>query len=193
MCLDGRVERTVAAHYQKRILVVSTGPLIDIASGASVEEYKLLQSTLLTNYSTSVRPLLDQDDTVFVYSGFYMYLAVIHELDAVNQRLITTGFLELSWDDEFLQLHHRKSERKVGVFYRGVVKVERFLRCTTCNESRKVSGEKNMEVSHHDDDDGIINWTDVSSAINFVSFLTMLWFEITAMTIIITTLIGGVL
>ncbi|XP_011422863.3 neuronal acetylcholine receptor subunit alpha-6 [Magallana gigas] len=399
------------------VILCCCAALIDITSGASVEEYKLLQSTLLTNYSTSIRPLLDQDDTVFVYSGFY--LAGINEVDAVNQRLITTGFLELSWDDEFLQwdedefdihtlyfkqkdiwtpdvvlkngittfeelggefyylqvtsdgrvtwlpfqvleskcfidityfpfddqkcsitfhswsfskdevnvtlfvddpspvdsynyvensvwgivstdafaspeieaesevtfilhlrrkplyfivnlispivllgvvrllvfvipadagekmsfamavflsfavflsiismhlptnsektsllgvyivvqmiigvgtivissfqlrLHHRKSERKVGVFFRGVVKVERFLRCTTCNESRKVSGEKNVEVSLHDDDNGIINWTDVSSAIDFVSFWTMLVFEISAMTIIIATLIGG--
>lgn len=107
--------------------------------------------------------------------------------------LVPKLLLNKSIPTQLLRLHDRKSERKVGVFYRGVVKVERFLRCTTCNESRKVSGEKNMEVSLHDDDDGIINWTDVSSAINFVSFLTMLWFEITAMTIIITTLIGGVL
>lgn len=83
------------------VILCCCANLINITDGASVEEYRLLQSILKTNYSTSVRPLLDQDDTVFVYSGFF--LAGINEVDAVNQRLITTGFIELSWEDEFLQ------------------------------------------------------------------------------------------
>lgn len=107
----------------------------------------------------------------------------------VIQMIIGVGTIVISSFQ--LRLHHRKSERKVGMFYRGVVRMERFLRCKTCKESRKVSDQKNQEIILQDDD-VMVNWTDVSSAIDFVSFWTMLVFEITAITIIIVTLIGGV-
>lgn len=75
--------------------------LINIVSGASTEEYKRLQKSLMVNYSNSVRPVLDQNRTVFVKTAYY--LADINELDAVGQRLVTTAVLEVMWLDEFLR------------------------------------------------------------------------------------------
>lgn len=121
------------------VILCCCAALIDITSGASVEEYKLLQSTLLTNYSTSVRPLLDQDDTVFVYSGFY--LAGINEVDAVNQRLITTGFLELSWDDEFLQWDEDEFDIQTLYFKQvwGIVKIQLLLKEQQTHHQKKIT------------------------------------------------------
>lgn len=75
--------------------------LINIVSRASTEEYKRLQKSLMVNYSNSVRPVLDQNRTVFVKTAYY--LADINELDAVGQRLVTTAVLEVMWLDEFLR------------------------------------------------------------------------------------------
>lgn len=121
------------------VILCCCAALIDITSGASVEEYKLLQSTLLTNYSTSIRPLLDQDDTVFVYSGFY--LAGINEVDAVNQRLITTGFLELSWDDEFLQWDEDEFDIHTLYFKQvwGIVKIQLLLKEQQTHHQKKIT------------------------------------------------------
>lgn len=75
--------------------------VIDVIHGTSFEEYIHLQESLLKNYSNEVRPVWDQDKTVFIYTSYY--LTSINEVDVVGQRLITTGFLFLRWWDEFLQ------------------------------------------------------------------------------------------
>lgn len=83
------------------VVFCCTTVVIDVASGASAEDYKRLHRSLLANYSTSVRPVLDQDETVFIFTA--LYLAGINDVDTVSQRLVTTAFLELVWFDEFLQ------------------------------------------------------------------------------------------
>lgn len=75
--------------------------VIDVIHGTSTEEYIRLQESLLENYSNEVRPVRDQDKTVFIHTSYY--LTSINEVDVVGQRLITTGFLLLRWWDEFLQ------------------------------------------------------------------------------------------
>lgn len=90
-----------------------------------------------------------------------------------------------------LRLHHRKSDRKVGKFYRGIVKVDSFLRCKQpCCRSRKVS-ELESDTEKSDEDHGdVVDWNAVSSAIDLLSFWTMLVFEVLAI-IIFVTLING--
>uniref|UniRef100_K1R6V2 Acetylcholine receptor subunit delta n=1 Tax=Magallana gigas TaxID=29159 RepID=K1R6V2_MAGGI len=83
------------------VVFCCTTLVIDVASGASAEDYKRLHRSLLANYSTSVRPVLDQDETVFIFTA--LYLAGINDVDTVSQRLVTTAFPELAWFDEFLQ------------------------------------------------------------------------------------------
>lgn len=75
--------------------------VIDVILGTSTEEYIRLQESLLEDYSNEVRPVADQDETVFIYTKYY--LTSINEVDVVGQRLITTGFLLLRWWDDFLQ------------------------------------------------------------------------------------------
>lgn len=75
--------------------------VIDVIHGTSFEEYIRLQESLLENYSNEIRPVRDQDKTVFIHTSYY--LTSINEVDVVGQRLITTGFLFLYWRDEFLQ------------------------------------------------------------------------------------------
>lgn len=75
--------------------------VIDVIHGTSTEEYIRLQESLLENYSNEIRPVRDQDKTVFIHTSYY--LTSINEVDVVGQRLITTGFLLLRWWDEFLQ------------------------------------------------------------------------------------------
>lgn len=75
--------------------------VIDVIHGTSFEEYIRLQESLLENYSNEVRPVRDQDKTVFIHTSYY--LTSINKVDVVGQRLITTGFLLLRWWDEFLQ------------------------------------------------------------------------------------------
>ncbi|XP_052706347.1 neuronal acetylcholine receptor subunit alpha-6-like [Crassostrea angulata] len=86
-----------------------------------------------------------------------------------------------------LRLHYRKADRKVGRFYRGIVKVERFLRCKQrCGRSRKVSDLEGETEESDEDTEYVVNWNAVSSAIDFVSFWTMLVFEVLAITIFVT-------
>lgn len=75
--------------------------VIHAIHGTSTEEYIRLQESLLENYSNEVRPVMDQDDKVFILTSYY--LTSINEVDVVGQRLITTGILLLHWKDEFLQ------------------------------------------------------------------------------------------
>lgn len=69
--------------------------------GVPATDYKSLQKTLMTDYSNKVRPVQDQDDTVYVMTSFI--LADLNDVDAVQQRLVTTAYLRIVWIDEFLQ------------------------------------------------------------------------------------------
>lgn len=62
------------------------------------------------------------------------------------------------------------------------MKFERFLRCTKCNKSPKI---KPVDEDNFD----VVDWIEVSSAIDFVSLLTMLGFEIVAISAIMVKLI----
>jgi hypothetical protein len=72
-----------------------------LLSGSSIDDIKQLQSSLMADYSTKIRPVYDQDETIYIYTAFY--LSSIVEVDAVQQRLVTTAHLGFTWVDEFLQ------------------------------------------------------------------------------------------
>lgn len=86
----------------KLILVVSIVILSKFCTvnGVTVEEYKDLQESLMTNYSNKVRPVQNQDHTVQVTAWFH--LADINDVDVVQQQLITTAYLSILWFDELL-------------------------------------------------------------------------------------------
>lgn len=69
-------------------------------NGVTVEDYKDLQESLMTNYSNKVRPVKNQDHTVQVTASFY--LADINDVDVVKQQMVTTAYLSLLWFDELL-------------------------------------------------------------------------------------------
>lgn len=82
-------------------VIVLTFSTFGTVCGVSTTDYKNLQKTLMTNYSNKVRPVQDQDDTVYVMTSFI--LADLNDVDAVQQRLVTTAYLRIVWIDEFLQ------------------------------------------------------------------------------------------
>lgn len=82
------------------VIVLTFSPFGTVC-GVSTTDYKNLQKTLMTNYSNKIRPVQDQDDTVYVMTSFI--LADLNDVDAVQQRLVTTAYLRIAWIDEFLQ------------------------------------------------------------------------------------------
>lgn len=96
------------------VVFCCTKVVVDVASGASAKDYKRLHRSLLANYSTSVRPVLDQDDTILIFTT--LYLAGINDIDAVAQRLVTTAFLDLEWIDEFLQWDEQSTDIEIMYF-----------------------------------------------------------------------------
>lgn len=92
-----------------------------------------------------------------------------------------------------LRLHHRCEERKVGTFYRGIVRIERCLRCVkSCsdnNSKKKYDWRNDSDEPKVDYDD--VSWKDVSSAIDFVCFWTMLFFGIIATTVLVVYMKNG--
>jgi hypothetical protein len=84
-----------------RTIFLALCDLILLISGSSIDDIKQLQKSLMTDYSTKIRPVYDQDETIYVDTAFY--LSSIVDVDAVQQRLVTIAHLGLMWTDEFLQ------------------------------------------------------------------------------------------
>ena len=93
-----------------------------------------------------------------------------------------------------LRLHHRCEERKVGTFYRGIVNIERCLRCVkSCsdnNAKKKYDCRNDSYEPKVDYDD--VGWKDVSSAIDFVCFWTILFFGIIVTTVFAVYMNNGI-
>ena len=95
-----------------------------------------------------------------------------------------------------LRLHHRCDGRKVGTFYRGLVRIERCLRCirSPCDSDETGSNKKydwrndSYEPKVDYDD---VDWKDVSSAIDFVCFWFMSFCGITATVVLIVYMYNG--
>ncbi|XP_022289462.2 neuronal acetylcholine receptor subunit alpha-6-like [Crassostrea virginica] len=63
-------------------------------------DLKELISDVFDSYSNKIRPVLYQSDPLNLDVSFY--LSSITEVNEVKEKLVTTGFLELSWTDEHL-------------------------------------------------------------------------------------------
>lgn len=61
--------------------------------------HTLLFSTI--KYNNLIRPSLNQSNPIEVYIGFTLY--GITGIDEIEQKLTTTGWLDIGWTDEFLQ------------------------------------------------------------------------------------------
>ncbi|XP_061171697.1 neuronal acetylcholine receptor subunit alpha-7-like [Saccostrea echinata] len=60
-----------------------------------------LMEDLFANYSHKVRPVSDQFSPIIL--DVSMFLCSVNQVDEVNEKLVTTGFLGLSWIDDLLQ------------------------------------------------------------------------------------------
>lgn len=100
-------------------------------------------------------------------------------------------------DSTVTRLHHRCEERKVGTFYRGIVRIERCLRCV---KSFSISDDIFLKKKYDWGNDSCepmvdyddVGWKDVSSAIDFVCFWTMLFFGIIATTVLVVYMNIGI-
>lgn len=65
------------------------------------DDVNMLLSDLFTNYNPRVRPVQNQMDPVVMDVSLYLFS--VNEVDEVNEKLVTTGFLDLKWNDALLQ------------------------------------------------------------------------------------------
>ena len=82
------------------ILILNCGTLFC----QTANDTKQLITDLFTknNYNKHVRPIIDQSMASTVSVSIDFYLAGISSLDEISEKLTTTGFLEITWKDEFL-------------------------------------------------------------------------------------------
>lgn len=74
-------------------------PIVQAANDTDVRN--LLTQLFTTNlYNKLVKPKINQSEPVVVYVDYYLF--GINDLNEVEQKLTTTGFLEIIWKDEFL-------------------------------------------------------------------------------------------
>jgi hypothetical protein len=133
---------------------------------------------------------------VTVFLAFAVFLSIISMQLPVNSEKtsilglylvfqMTLGVGTIVLSSIQLRIHNRKSERRVGKFFRAIVSSERFLRCQICSKSSIQEKKKRSSVEQDFDD---VNWSDVSSAIDFASFWIMLVIEIVVIIIFVMIL-----
>jgi hypothetical protein len=71
-----------------------------VVSGQTPQQVKTLVNNLLSNYDKRVRPVTDQSMPVILDVSFN--LISIIGVDEVNEKLETSGFLTIQWDDALL-------------------------------------------------------------------------------------------
>ncbi|XP_062616602.1 neuronal acetylcholine receptor subunit alpha-6-like [Saccostrea cucullata] len=84
-----------------RILLLNICFVIQSVTPQTNKNVLTLISDLFDNYSPKVRPTVIQDDPIQLDVSFY--LSSVNEVSEVNEKLVTTGFLMLSWTDELLR------------------------------------------------------------------------------------------
>lgn len=139
----------------KLLLVVSTVILSKFCTlnGVTVEDYKDLQESLMTNYSNKVRPVQNQDHTVQVTAWFH--LADINDVDVVQQQLVTTAYLSILWIDEFLVWDREITNIERLYFKQKDIWIPDIVLKNGVNKFEELGGEfYYLEVSP----DGLVHW-----------------------------------
>ncbi|XP_052706771.1 acetylcholine receptor subunit beta-like [Crassostrea angulata] len=132
--------------------------------------------------------------SITVFLSFAVFLSIISSELPVNSEStsilsfylvlqMVIGTLELVISAIQLRLHHRKKTADMSQIYIKIVKLEKGLRCKSwgsCSKKVRVSANneiKKIEVSEVPDADHDtetrIEWSDVTSAIDFLSFCTI--------------------
>lgn len=82
------------------ILLINCGTLF--CQTANDTKQLIMDLFTKNNYNKHVRPIIDQSMASTVSVSIDFYLAGISSLDEISEKLTTTGFLEITWKDEFL-------------------------------------------------------------------------------------------
>lgn len=78
-------------------LVFSGGPV----NSQTPDDVNTLLNNLFNNYNKKVRPVLFQQEAIVL--DISLFLFSVNEVDEVNEKMVTTGFLDLMWNDAILQ------------------------------------------------------------------------------------------
>ncbi|XP_061189928.1 neuronal acetylcholine receptor subunit alpha-5-like [Saccostrea echinata] len=84
-----------------RILLITILFSIQTVTPQTNQNLQTLISDLFANYSSKVRPMIIQNQPVNLDVSFY--LSSVNEVSEVKEKLVTTGYLMLSWTDELLR------------------------------------------------------------------------------------------
>ncbi|XP_062615967.1 neuronal acetylcholine receptor subunit alpha-7-like [Saccostrea cucullata] len=66
----------------------------------TIEDYQALNKRLLANYSSKIRPIWDQGQSLPIQVS--MWIASINDVNDVAQKMVTTAYLAVTWTDDML-------------------------------------------------------------------------------------------
>ncbi|XP_052703156.1 neuronal acetylcholine receptor subunit alpha-3-like [Crassostrea angulata] len=75
--------------------------VINPVTSQTSNDLKNLVDTLFDSYSSKVRPVVNQQHPLQLDVSFYV--SSVNEVNEVDEKMVTTGYLELSWTDELLK------------------------------------------------------------------------------------------
>nr|XP_022295994.1 acetylcholine receptor subunit beta-like isoform X1 [Crassostrea virginica] len=77
---------------------------VNVTSGThltySIETYSSVMTSLLSNYSSKIRPIKNQRGSLQM--SIDLFLAKINDISTTEQKMTTTGYLKVKWTDELL-------------------------------------------------------------------------------------------
>ena len=82
------------------IVVTILALIVKPISPQTNKDLKNLIDNIFASYTPKVRPVVNQQHALTLDVSFY--LSSITEVNEVKEKLVTTGYLELSWTDEHL-------------------------------------------------------------------------------------------
>jgi hypothetical protein len=148
--------------------------------------------------------------TVSIFLSFIVFLTMIKdELPVTSDKIsimsiyvmvhISLSVLVIFITSLQLRLHHRKEETEISGLYRSLVRIERRIRCVDKGSSSmriccrkhvrtiRVAVKRRSTISFKNDlpseIEEVMEWADVSSAIDFFSFWFLVMAEVTISTI----------
>jgi hypothetical protein len=80
------------------VIMVFLGGYIRCQTPANVNN---LRTDLFASYNPSVRPVSDQTNAIVL--DVSLFLSSVNDVDEVNEKMVTTGYISLGWYDDLLQ------------------------------------------------------------------------------------------